>query len=475
MKTTFRRVFFPAALIFLVASLVIGLSFRVLAQNYMRQWAIDNLQKEASAIAKISTAYFASDELTSREYYMNLQVCTESTGADAAICDSHGRLILCSDSPLGCDHIGLVLNSGFFNRVMETGYYETVGMVRGLYEEQRYVVAVPIKDNAGNSIGLVLVSVPTTYTRDMLWEMTKIYLVVAVLVAILAVLVTAYSARTISRPLRSMARAATDFGRGNLESRVIVEKRSPEEVQELAVAFNNMATSLQRSETQRQEFVSNVSHELKTPMTTIGGYVDGILDGTIPPEKQEGYLRLVSDETKRLSRLVRSMLEMSRVQSYQRFPADRKTRFDACECAGRALVSFERKIVEKKINVAVGMPEEPVYTFAGQDAITQVLYNLVDNAVKFCPEGGNLGLGVTTMGKKILITVENEGPTIPAEELELLFDRFHKADKSRSLDRDGWGLGLAIAKSIMVSHGEEIRVRSQDEKTAFTITLPLVN
>jgi signal transduction histidine kinase len=129
--------------------------------------------------------------------------------------------------------------------------------------------------------------------------------------------------------------------------------------------------------------------------------------------------------------------------------------------------------VEKKIRVGVSLPDNPLYTFAGEDAITQVVYNLVDNAVKFCPEGGLLLLGLTTDEQKILLTVENDGPTIPPEELACLFDRFHKTDKSRSRDKEGWGLGLAIAKSILVSHGEEIRVRSQNNKTAFTITLPL--
>ncbi len=475
MKTTFRKVFMPTIAIMLMAMLLVGGAFQLLSQRYLQKWAEENLRREAEALAKVSTAYFSEDQITSREFYQNLMVCAETAGADAVICDGQGRLVLCSDSPMGCEHTGLAVDRGFYNKVTTDGYYRTSGVVEGLYEEPRLVVAVPIRSSSNIPIGIVMVSAPTTNIRGMFWDMAKIYLAVAVLGMAATMVMAWFFARQMSRSLRSVARAAVSFGQGDLDARVVVEKKAPVEVQEVSRSFNAMAESLQQSETQRREFVSDVSHELKTPMTTISGYVDGILDGTIPDADREKYLLLVSDETKRLSRMVRSMLEMSRVQSHKVFPENQKSRFDACECAGQVLVSFEQKIEEKKIRVGVTLPEDPVYTFAGEDAIIQVLYNLVDNAVKFCPEGGILLFGLTTMDNKILITVENDGPTIPAEELDRLFDRFHKTDKSRSREKEGWGLGLAIARSIMVSHGEEIRVRSVEGKTAFTITLPLSN
>jgi len=209
-------------------------------------------------------------------------------------------------------------------------------------------------------------------------------------------------------------------------------------------------------------------------MTTIGGYIDGMLDGTLPPERHKHYMHLVSQETKRLSRLVQSMLEISRLQSQEGIPDQRKSRFDVGECAGLVLITFEQKILSKKLNVQVDMPEHPVYTFACQDSITQVIYNLVDNAVKFCPEAGELELQIRLSTNKIFVSVANSGATIPAEELPLLFDRFHKADKSRSENREGWGLGLYIVKSLVCAHGEDISVTSQNGRTEFTFTLPLV-
>jgi signal transduction histidine kinase len=209
-------------------------------------------------------------------------------------------------------------------------------------------------------------------------------------------------------------------------------------------------------------------------MTTIGGYVDGILDGTIPKEKHRHYMQIVSDETKRLSRLVRSMLDISRLQDQGGIPEEKKTRFDLLECAGQVLITFEQKILQKGVNVEVQMPEHPVYTMANQDYITQVIYNLLDNAVKFCPEDGTMGISVREGTSKVYISVFNDGETIPPEELPLVFDRFHKTDKSRSQNRDGWGLGLYIVKTIICSHGENISVSSLDGKTEFTFTLPLI-
>ena len=210
-------------------------------------------------------------------------------------------------------------------------------------------------------------------------------------------------------------------------------------------------------------------------MTTISGYVDGILDGTIPPERSRYYLQIVSDETKRLSRLVRSMLDISRLQDQSGIPDSKKVHFDMEEIVGQVLITFEKKITDKHLDVDVEMPEHPVFTFASQDMVTQVVYNLIDNAVKFCPDSGTLGLKIKIGGNKIYISVSNEGETIPPEELPLVFDRFHKTDKSRSQNRDGWGLGLYIVKTIVCSHGENISVSSRDGKTEFTFTMPLVN
>ena len=474
MKSSFSRSFTTAALILLIALTVLGASFQLQVKEYMTESTISGLEKDADIIANLAAAYSIDGQLTSREFLLNLDVASQVTDADVIICDGNGYVILCSDSLTGCDHQGLQINRSYLLTVVQNGGDTATGVIRGLYADQRYVVSRPIISGSTAS-GIVLVSTPTNATTLILNKISNIFLTVAVFVVLMAVLAVTAFARRESKPLRDMARIANAFGHGNLEARVKIDEDCSEEMEELALAFNNMATSLQKSEYQRQEFVANVSHELKTPMTTISGYVDGILDGTIPEHLKNYYLQIVSDETKRLSRLVRSMLDISQLQKEEGIPDDKKMHFDLEECLGMVLITFEKKINDKHLEVDVQMPEHPIYTFANRDYVTQVIYNLIDNAVKFCPEGKTLGLTIREGGNKAYISVSNEGETIPAEELPLVFDRFHKLDKSRSQNRDGWGLGLYIVKTIVCSHGENISVTSRDGKTEFTFTMPLVN
>ncbi len=474
MRSAFSRTFYPAAIILLAALLLVGASFQVLVKNYLTEKTMADLKNNGTTIAELASAYYTTESLGSRNFLITLSAAEKISGADTVICDTTGKLLLCSDAPLGCAHQGMFISKSYLEQVLRTGYVASTGMIEGLYTEPRYVVSVPIC-SSGRNVGIVIVSTPTAQIVSIIRRLSDIYLLVALVTVLASILLMTVLARKNSTPLRDLARAASDFGHGKLNSRVQVDGHSSEEIQELALAFNNMASSLQKSEYQRQEFVANVSHELKTPMTTIAGFVDGMLDGTIPPSRHRHYMQLVSDETKRLSRLVRSMLEIARLQDQGGIPEEHKTRFDIEECAGQVLITFEQKITAKKLNVSVDMPAHPVYTMANLDHITQVLYNLLDNGVKFCPEGGALGLRVQEGAGKIYVSVSNDGETIPPEELPLLFDRFHKLDKSRSQNRDGWGLGLYIVKTIICSHGENISVSSKNGVTEFTFTLPLVN
>ena len=476
MKTTFSRAFFTAAIILLAALLLVGASFQLLVRNLMVQKIQNDLKADCTTIANLAAAYYTEGSVTRQDFFVNLSIATRVSGADAVICDAKGRLVLCSDAPMGCRHQGMVIEEAYLQEVFQTGMVSDMGLVEGLYEDPRYVVGMPITNRLSQyTVGLVIVSTPASTALALLDKLADTYMLVCLLVVLIAVIAITLMARRQSSPLRDMAKAASDFGHGHLDARVSIDEGSPQEVQELALAFNNMASSLQKSEYRRQEFVANVSHELKTPMTTISGYVDGMLDGTIPPEKHSHYMELVSQETKRLSRLVRSMLDISRMQNQENFPPEAISRFDLCECMGKVLISFEQKILEKRLAVDVEFPEYPVYTQASSDAITQVVYNLLDNAVKFCPEEGTLHLSVRVGADKVYIAVGNDGDTIPPEELPLVFDRFHKLDKSRARNEDGWGLGLYIVKNIIDRHGENISVTSQNGKTEFTFTLPLVN
>ena len=476
MKTTFSRTFSTTVMILLLALILVGTSFQALVEDYLTESAVTDLQQNSDAIASLASAYYSEGSLLNRDFMVNLDVASRVSGADTIIFNIDGQALLCSEVLTGCSHQGLRLSESYLTKVLENGGDVATGTVPHLYEEPRFVVSSLIRDFAtGEALGIVVVSQPTYDTSVIMTKISNIFLMVSLLVMGVCFVAMLLILKRQSDPLKQMASVARSFGHGDLDARVKLAQDYPEEVEELALAFNNMAQELQKSEYQRKEFVANVSHELKTPMTTISGYIDGILDGTIPEDRRRYYLQIVSDETKRLSRLVRSMLDISRLQNQGGIPEDKKVHFDMEEVMGQVLITFEKKITDKNLNVDVDMPDHPVFTIASQDMITQVLYNLIDNAVKFCPEGGTLGLTIKIGGNKIYISVSNNGDTIPPEELPLVFDRFHKIDKSRSQNRDGWGLGLYIVKTIVCSHGENISVSSRDGRTEFTFTMPLVN
>ena len=475
MKTTFSRFFFTTAIILLLSLIVVGTTFQVLVEDYLAESAIDELQQNSIAIANLASAYSAEGPMINRDFMVNLDITAQLSGSDVLVCDARGVVVLCSDSVTGCDHQHLRVDEAYLNKVIANGGDRATGMIPDLYPEPRYVVSSPITDFiTGKNLGIIIVSSPTDSTGAIMSRISNIFMAVSILVVLISAVAIVVVVRRQSDPLHHMAQVARSFGHGDLDARVRLAEDYPEEVEELALAFNNMAQELQKSEYQRREFVANVSHELKTPMTTISGYIDGILDGTIPEYRHRYYLQIVSDETKRLSRLVRSMLDISRLQDGS-VPEEKKVHFDMEEALGQVLITFEKKITDKNLNVDVDMPDHPVYTHACQDYVTQVIYNLIDNAVKFCPAGGTLGLKIEQGGGKVYVSVSNEGETIPSEELPLVFDRFHKIDKSRSQNRDGWGLGLYIVRTLVSSHGENISVTSRDGKTTFTFTMPLVN
>ncbi len=266
-----------------------------------------------------------------------------------------------------------------------------------------------------------------------------------------------------------MVEATKRFSRGDFTMRVPVD--GDDEVSQLAEALNSMATSIADMESNRRSFTANVSHELKTPMTSIGGFIDGILDGTIPPEKQNYYLQIVSDETKRLSRLVNSMLNISKIEA-----GEQKLKIAAVDITSlviSATLMFEKKIEEKRIEVR-GLDSPRYFVNADEGLIHQVIYNLVDNAVKFVNEDGYLEFSYTANKDSAYISVKNSGDGIRDDELLRVFDRFYKTDRSRGLDKNGVGLGLYIVRTIINLHGGDIKVKSVvNEYTEFTFSLPI--
>ena len=470
MKTMYGRQFATMVGMVLLSFLMLGASFATLSYQYTIREKKDTLERNAKYIAQ-----FTSDSVnTGGSEVWRTPAFQKYLSSVAKVSDSHvmvatpeGVIVYATSGDADLtDFKYAELSPDTVASIVE-GSRVGMDQLDGLYREPRYLVGLPITSGGDYLQGLVLVSASASNISGVWRDLFGILLVTTLAVILIAAIISSVTSMRQSQPIKEIAAAARQFGLGQLDVRVDVGNRR-DEVGELAESFNAMADSLSKSEQRRSEFIANVSHELKNPKTSIAGFADGILDGTIPPDQERHYLEIISSETRRLSRLVRSMLDLSRLQSDERAA---QQQFDLSETLVRALVTLENKVNAKGLEVDAQLPDEAVPVWGDQDAITQVCYNLLDNAIKFSQEGGVLGLSVTVKGPKATVTISNQGETIPPEEQSLVFDRFHKTDHSRSADRDGVGLGLYIVKTILNSHKENITCVSEDGVTKFIFTM----
>ena len=343
--------------------------------------------------------------------------------------------------------------------------------LNGVFEKKHLNSIHIIFDDISSSptpSAILFISAPSAQIKGFVDQMSRTVTVSILLVFIVALIAVYLISEKITEPLKEMSKAAKSFARGRFDVRVPV--RGEDEVGELATAFNNMASSLEKLEETRNTFLANISHDLRTPMTSIAGIIDCILDGAIPAEKHNYYLQQIASEVRRLSRLVSSLLDISRMQAGER--KFNMTAFDVCEQARQILISFEKRLDEKKLDVVFDCSSDTIMVYADVDAIHQVIFNLIDNAVKFSDEGGCLTITINAKEKKVYVSILNTGKGIPNEDQPFIFDRFYKSDRSRGLDKTGVGLGLYIVRTIIERHGEEIRLRSEYGKDCeFTFTL----
>lgn len=336
----------------------------------------------------------------------------------------------------------------------------------------RMIAGVAAVDPQDNDKAGVVFAVSTSSRLDSLWNtFISLYFVTASAMMLISLLAVSVTASQMTLPLKEMVRATRKYAAGDFSVRMNDCDQS-DEIGELSASFNQMADILQAQERQRGEFLSNLSHDLKTPLTTIAGYTDGILDGTIPAAGERKYLEVIAEESRRLSRMVRRMLDVNQFQTTDPLRGGRS--FDLCESMRRVLISMEKKITDRKLDVEADIPDASIYVLGDMDMIIQVLYNLLENAAKFARPGSTLYFGVQARDNRAFVSVRNVGETIPPDELPLLFDRFHKTDKSRGEDRDGVGLGLYIVKTILKRHREEICVSSKDGVTEFSFALRIM-
>ena len=469
-RGVFFQNFLVTACMFAVCFIVFGMAMLLMGRAFLVREQEKTLYASADEVKLLSEAVSAQEDLNSLELRMTLAAISQCNGTHIFLCDDDGRVITSSDTARVSPYIGQSLSPEIMTRLQSQSSFEVVGDLDGFYDTTHYAVAKPIADLAGETTAYVFVTYPAVGFLTAWSGFIVTFLLIAICVLALAVCFQYFNARRLSRPLLEMTEAAGRFSRGDYSAR-ITSYNEPDEIGTLTEAFNGMAESLSRNEARRSEFVANVSHELRTPMTSIAGFADGLLDGTIPPSEERRYLETISSETKRLSRLVRTMLDMSRLRDGD--AAARMVRFDLSEMVVQTVLTFEERVTKKRLNMDLNMPEDRIFVMGDVDALTRVVYNLMDNAIKFASEGTDLSVSVWKEDGRAYTCVQDTGETIPRSELPVIFDRFHKSDRSRSKDRDGVGLGLYMVREIIAAHQQDIFVTSENGVTAFTFTLTL--
>ena len=470
-----RQLALMLSIVFLSFSLL-SAAFTLLSYRYVIEEKKDSMNSNARYIAEFTGSYLArGNEIRDGYFQMYVASLAQISGNHVILSENTGEVVYATDGSRFYQYDTAVPES-VISQAARRGGYAGMTTLGGIYSESRFLTAEPIYGElpGGESVvrGVVLVSTSASGITQLWRAMANIFFFTCVVVLLISIVASTITSARQVRPLNEIAEAARKFGHGEFNVRIRGYEYRQDEVGALAEAFNNMAGSLEKSENQRNEFIANVSHELKTPMTTISGFAEGILDGTIPPEREREFLQVIASETRRLSRLVRRMLDMSRLKAMNE-NVTAQEQFDISEIMLRVLVSLEGRITGRELDVDTQIPEDPVMVWGDPDGITQVCYNLLDNAAKFAAAGSTMTVRVEKKETKALVTVRNLGDTIPEEELPLLFERFHKADYSRSQDREGVGLGLYIVKTILGNLKEDITVTSRDGVTEFVFTLTL--
>ena len=473
MRKTISNMYFTTTAILLVAGItVMGFVQMYLAISYFvseRKSALSGVvqvaAKQVSLLQPDEDLPQLSEEDRER-MQQALSIVSETSDSSLLLADDQGNVILAAgfDRALGAQIPRTVLDqmAGGQNAMFVSGTLD------GVYDKGQYSAGCALTDASGQVRGYAFASSYASALNGYVADMFSTFILSAGLMLLISSLLSVVFTTRLTLPLRRIAEAARKFGAGDFSTRVPVE--GEDEVAQLAVTFNNMAANLEAIDSSRSNFMGNIAHELRTPMTSVKGFVDGMLDGTIPPELYNHYLGVVSQEVGRLTRLIQNMLDISKLEAGE-YQVNARS-YDVWESITGAALAAEQRIESGKIQIQ-GLVPERTMVYADPDLVHQVVYNLLDNAIKFTPEEGIICFGVTRSGGQVTVSIWNTGPGIAPEALPFVFDRFFKEDRSRGLNTRGSGLGLHICKVLVNLSGGKIWVESQEgEWCRFSFTLP---
>lgn len=464
-----RSLFDKIFLGFLFLSIALFISVVVYATYVTRNVMVKDktkvLTNEALLIADQTVSGYFRGSISRREFVNNLDYYSKTLDASIWIVDDKGIVVASSAAN---SHPEAPKNIFFLNQDFDiTASQSFAGNFYEHFNEDVITVALPIIIDDENS-GMLFVHSTEQELREVQSNIIRAIYVPFLIMIIISFIVLGIISNRIMRPMKKINEAAEQYATGNFDIKLDIN--SDNEIGQLATALEYMASELSKLDEYRKDFISNISHDFRSPLTSIKGYVEAIQDGTIPPEKQDRYLKIVVNETNRLSKLTTSLLELNKYDSYGIWLVAKD--FDIVDLVREAINTFEGKCIEKGVKIWLNNHLEHAEVYADKTKIQQVIYNLLDNAIKFTPEGKSIYVTLTEKNEKIFVSVKDEGCGISKEDLQKIWVRFYKADSSRGKDKQGTGLGLSITKEIIKAHNENINVVSTEGVgTEFTFSL----
>lgn len=426
------------------------------------------LYQEAVLLADTYASKLYTSEISLETVKQQLDSLTVFLDADIWILNPSGRVVLDSASPLDVETIQMIEG---FDPASFSGNYYVIGSFFDHYPSDMLSVMAPIMSDYQINGYVVIHSEYSSIVDSCYSIQGAIYLCFGILF-LLSLIILIYFTGFVYIPLRKITRATEQYATGNYEYEL--QPDSNDEIGYLAGILSYMASELARSEADQKKLVANISHDFRSPLTSIRGYLEAMLDGTIPPELHEKYLRIVLNETERLTKLTNGLLQLNNLNGKGMLLE--KTDFDINQVIHDTAASFEGTCGKKNIRLQLMLTGEHLYVHADMGKIQQVLYNLLDNAIKFSHTDSRIKIETTEKKNKLYVSVKDYGIGIPKDEINLVWDRFYKSDASRGKDKKGTGLGLAITKEIIQSHGENITlISTEGAGSEFIFSLPVAD
>ena len=466
MRKTLYLKFILAYIIFGLFGFVVVATFvSNMTMDHLKKEKADTLYKEATLIANTYATDLYNNETSLEAVKAQLDALDTYLNATIWIINPSGRMILDSSAQVDVENEIVVEN---FDPTVTAGSYYTVGDFFDSFDETMLSVFAPITSDFKVK-GYVVIHTSMSSIQAETDSLLNISYIMLVILFLLSLIILIFFTEIVYIPLRKITEATEQYASGNMHYEFTVE--SEDEMGYLAATLSYMASEIARSEDDQKKFVANVSHDFRSPLTSIRGYLEAMIDGTIPPEMHEKYLTIVLNETERLTKLTNSLLTLNNLNTKGMML--NKTDFDINTTIRNVAASFEGTCRQKMIAIELVLTGDEMYVEADMDKIQQVLYNLLDNAIKFSHHNSVIKIETTEKHNKIFVSVKDSGIGIPKDDLKLIWDRFYKSDLSRGKDKKGTGLGLSITKEIIRSHGEHINVISTEGVgTEFIFSLP---